>query len=366
MSKLEKFLKESALSPEAKVLITEAWNEEKQDLVATIRDEMTTRFDADKQSIVEGLDKMAQLVINEEMSKVYEEKRKLVEDRAVLRSNLGKFQEFSNGILAQEVGQLRSDRLALGESLKKFHQFGTQIIAEELKDFHAEKQALVETRVKIMAEGRKKLHEAQQSWIKSTTARAAEFIESQTRREFTTLRTQLDEANKNMFGRKLFEAFAAEFMSTQYSESKEIRKLSEAIKVREHALQETKAKLHESDALLIKTAQKVRIMEDKAARGAMLTKLMKPLTQEQRVVMESLLEKTPTAKLDEDFKKYLKPVLNESTRRTAPVTKAQPLVESKSTDVTGNRKNTLLESEQQDPNFMQDLENMAKFAGIRK
>ena len=62
MSKLEKFLKESALSPEAKALITEAWNEEKQDLVATIRDEMTTRFEADKQSIVEGLDKMAQLV----------------------------------------------------------------------------------------------------------------------------------------------------------------------------------------------------------------------------------------------------------------------------------------------------------------
>lgn len=366
MSKLEKFLKESTLSKEAKAVILEAWNEEKQDLVATVRDEMKQRFDADKASIVEGLNKMAQGVINEEMTKVYTEKRKLVEDRAVLRSNLGKFQEFSNGVLAEEVSQLRADRIALGESLKKFARFGNQVIAEELKDFHNEKQALVETRVKIMAEGHKRLHEAQQTWIKSTSAKAAEFIELETRREFTTLRTQLDEANKNMFGRKLFEAFAAEFMSTQYSESKEIRKLSEAIATRDGALQKTKAKLVESANMLEKTAQRVRIMEDVAQRQATMSKLMKPLTQEQRVVMEGLLDKTPTMKLDEDFRKYLKPVLNESTRRSAPAPKARPLVESKQTEVTGNRKNTLLESEQQDTDFMSELENMAKFAGIRK
>lgn len=366
MSKLEKFLKESTLSKEAKAVILEAWNEEKQDLVAEIRDEMKTRFDTDKASIVEGLNTMAQQVINEEMSKVYDEKRKLVEDRAVLRSNLGKFQEFSNGVLAEEISQLRSDRIALGESLKKFAKFGNQIIAEELQEFHSEKQALVETRVKLMAEGRRKLHEAQQSWIKNASAQAAQFVETQTRKEFTQLRTQLDEANKNMFGRKLFEAFAAEFMSTQYSENKEIRKLSEAIKQRENALQDTKAKLVESAAQLEKTKQRVRIMEDVAQRKAKMSTLMKPLTQEQRVVMEGLLEKTPTTKLDEDFKKYLKPVLNESTRRTKPAAKAQPLQESHSKEVTGNRKNTLLESEQQDPDFMNELENMAKFAGIRK
>lgn len=366
MSKLEKFLKESTLSAEAKAVILEAWNEEKQDLVANVRDEMKQRFDADKASIVEGLNTMAQEVINEEMSKVYDEKRKLVEDRAVLRSNLGKFSEFSNGVLAKEIGQLRQDRIALGESLKKFAQFGNQVIAEELTEFHAEKQALVETRVKLMAEGKRKLHEAQQSWIKNTSAQAAKFVETQTRKEFTQLRTQLDEANRNMFGRKIFEAFATEFMSTQYNESKEIKKLSEAIKARESALQETKAQLAESSDELDKTQKRVRVMEDVYKRKELMSDLMKPLTQEQRVVMEGLLDKTPTARLDEDFKKYLKPVLNESTRRaTKPAAKTQPLNESRT--VTGNRKNTLLENEQQnDPEFMKELENMAKIAGIRK
>lgn len=367
MSKLETFLKESTLSADAKAMILEAWNEEKKDLAAEIRDEMKQRFDESKQSIVKGLGHMANEVINEEMQKVYDEKRKLMEDRAVVRSNLGKFQEFSNGVLAKEVSQLRSDRVSLGESLQKFAKFGNSVIAEEVAEYRNEKQQLVEMRVKLMAEGKQKLHEAQQSWIKRTSARAAEFVEAQTRQEFTQLRTQLDEANRNMFGRKIFEAFASEFMSTQYSEGKEIRKLAEAIKTREADLALAKEKLAESASKLEATEQRVRIMEDDTKRGKIMTDLTKPLTQEQRVVMEGLLEKTPTARLMEDFKKYLKPVLNESTRRSTKTASAptQQLAES-ATEVTGNRKSSLLESGSEDTGFLSELENMVKFAGIRK
>lgn len=368
MSKFEKFLKESALSQEAKDLMMEAWNEEKQDLVADIRDELTQRFNDDKTRIVEGLNVMAQEVISEEMSKVYTEKRRLAEDRAVLRSNLGKFSNFSNGVLAQEIGELRKDRASLGESLQKFAAFGNKVMAQELREFHEEKRSLVEAKVKLMAEGRRRIDEAQSAWIKRASAQAAKFVETNTRKEFTQLRTQLDEANKNMFGRKIFESFAAEFMATQYSESKEINKLAEALKTREGALQDAKVKLAESKERLEATTRKVRIMEDAKQRGAIMSNLMKPLTQEQRVVMEGLLEKTPTTKLDEDFKKYLKPVLNESgtpARRNPAPAKAKPLNESHSKAVTGNRKNTLLESAEDD-GFSAELEKIANFAGIRK
>lgn len=368
MPKLEQFLKESSLSDDAKALINEAWNDEKREMAAIIRDEMKQRFDADKAAIVEGLNSMAQEVIKEEMSKVYDEKRKLAEDRAVLRSNLGKFQDFSNGVLAQEIGELRKDRLALGESLKKFAEFGNKIIAEEVQEYHAEKRALVEAKVKLMAEGRKKLHEAQQSWIKRASANAAKFIEEQTRNEFTQLRTQLDEANKNMFGRKLFEAFASEFMTSHYSESKELRKLAEALKAREAALNESTQKLDESKQRLEQVTRKVRIMEDQQKRDQVLSQLMKPLTAEQRMVMESLLDKTPTEKLTEDFNKYLKPVLNESgkpARKAVPQSKQRGALTESQKEITGNRA-PLVESAQEDDEFASELDNLAKIAGIRK
>lgn len=366
MSKLEQFLKESSLSDDAKALILEAWNDEKRDMVAVIRDEMKQRFEADKAAIVEGLNTMAQAVISEEMTKVYDEKRKLVEDRAVLRTNLSKFSDFSNGVLAQEIGELRKDRLALGESLKKFAEFSNGIIAEEVKEYHAEKRALVETRVRLMAEGRKKLHEAQAEWIKRTSAGAAKFIEEQTRNEFTQLRTQLDEANKNMFGRKLFEAFASEFMSSHYSESKELRKLAESVKAREAQLNTASQKLAESNDRLNAVTKKLRIMEDTQQRGSVLSQLMKPLTAEQRMVMESLLEKTPTEKLSEDFNKYLKPVLNESGKPARkPAQRATtPLNESAVKEVTGNR--TMISEGVEEDSFNAELEKLAQIAGIRK
>ncbi len=366
MSKLEKFLKESNLSQDAKDLILEAWNDEKKDLAADIRDEMKARFEDSKTQVVEGMNKMVQEIINEEMQKVYDEKRKLMEDRAVVRSNLRKFQEFSNTVLAEELTQLQSDRKALGESLAKFAQFSNGVIAEELKEYHKEKQELVEMKVKLMAEGKKKLHEAQQSWIKRTSERAAQFVEEQTRAEFTQLRTQLDEANKNMFGRKIFEAVYEEFMTTQFNEHKEIKQLTNAILEREQELTESRRNLEATTSKLAETQKQVRIMEDTNKRNDIMAELTKPLTKEQRTVMEGLLEKTPTELLAEDFKKYLKPVLNESTRRGAtPAPSKQNLSESHK-DVTGDRKAVIMEDTAEDPDFLSDLEKMEKIAGIRK
>lgn len=364
MSKFEKFLKESSLSEDAKALILEAWEEEKRDMVAGIRDEMKQRVTADRAAIVEGLNKMAQEVIQEGMSQLNAEKQKLVEDRAVIRANLAKFQDFSNGVLATEIGELRQDRIALGESLRKFSQFSNGIIAEEIKEFQKEKQALVETRVKLMAEGRRKLHEAQANWIKHASKSAAKFVEERTRHEFTQLHEQLNEANRNMFGRKIFEAFAAEFMGTQYSESKEIRKLSESIKEKDTLLSLSREKLVEFETKINANERKIRIMEDQKVRSDVIGRLTKPLTHEQRVVMESLLEKTPTEKLNEDFNKYLKPVLNESSVKRAPVKAKAPLVESQK-EVTGDRP-VINESVAEDDIFNAELDNLAKIAGIRR
>lgn len=228
MSKLEQLLKESNLPTEFQSVIVEAWNEEKQELAAEIRDEMKTRFEQDRTAIVEGLNVMAQEVINEEMAKVYNEKQKLVEDRAAMRANLSKFSDFSNGVLAQEITELREDRASLQEGVRKFAEFSNKIIAEELVEFQQDKQELLETRVKLITEGKQKIDEAKRQFVAKASVNAAKFIEEQTRKEFTQLRGQLQEAQKNMFGRKLFEAFAAEFMATQYNENSEFRKILES------------------------------------------------------------------------------------------------------------------------------------------
>lgn len=371
MSKLDKFLKESSLSDEAKQLIQEAWNEEKQAVAAEMREEMKGRYQEDLARLTEGLDKMVTGLIAEEMGAVYNEKAKLVEDRVTLRKTLANFGNFANGVLAEEVKQMRNETKLIKESLDKFAGFSNRILAEELKDFHQDKRQLVETRVKLIAEGSQKINEARQSVIKRITETSAQYIAETTHNNLKELKTELREARQNMFGRKIFEAFANEFYSNQYKENSILRSLTESIKQKEKEVIEFKEKLQESQAKAEAAQKKMRIMEDTHARSAIISELVKPLTVQQKQIMESLLQATPTEKLKDDFTKYHKSVLkgtiNESaakTSRPAVNTKAKStLTEGKV--VTGNREGIIKESEL-DSDDLDFLKSLERNAGIHK
>jgi len=371
MSKLDKFLNESSLSDEAKQLIQEAWNEEKQAVAAEMREEMKGRYQEDLAKLTEGLDKMVTQVISEEMNAVYDEKAKLVEDRVTLRKTLGNFGAFANGVLAEEVKQMRNERKLVKESLDKFAGFSNRILAEELKDFHQEKRQLVETRVKLIAQGAQQINEAKQRVINRITETSAQYIAETTHNNLKELKTELREARQNMFGRKIFEAFANEFYNNQYKENSILRSLNESIKQKESEVISMKMKLQESETKVEEANTKMRIMEDTQARTAIISELVKPLTVQQKQIMESLLQATPTDKLDADFRKYHKSVLkgtiNESAAKTSrPAVNTQAkntLTEGKV--VTGNRDGILKESEL-DSDDLDFLKSLERNAGIHK
>lgn len=371
MSKLDKFLKESSLSDEAKQLIQEAWNEEKQAVAAEMREEMKGRYQEDLAKLTEGLDKMVTQVISEEMTAVYDEKAKLVEDRVTLRKTLGNFGSFANSVLAEEVKQMRNERKLVKESLDKFAGFSNRILAEELKDFHKEKRQLVETRVKLIAEGAKQINEAKQRVINRITETSAQYIAETTHNNLKELKTELREARQNMFGRKIFEAFANEFYSNQYKENSILRSLNESIKQKESEVIDMKMKLQESQTEAEAAKRKMRIMEDTQARSAIISELVKPLTVQQKQIMESLLQATPTEKLKDDFSKYHKSVLKGTINESAAKT-SRPAVntQAKSTltegiVVTGNRDGILKESEL-DSDDLDFLKSLERNAGIHK
>ncbi|AQW88779.1 putative scaffolding protein [Erwinia phage pEa_SNUABM_50] len=372
MSKLDKFLNESSLSDEAKKLIQEAWNEEKANVAAEMREEMKGRYQEDLARLTEGLDKMMAEVISEQMSDVYAEKRKLVEDRVKLRKTLGNFSDFANTVLAEEVKSMRQERKHINESLNKFMGFSNHILAEELKDFHDEKRQLVESRVKLIAEGSKQIAEARANFIKRTAESAATYIAETTEKNLTALKGELVEAKQNMFGRKIFEAFANEFYSKQYNESSILRELNESIKSKEDEAMASKVALQEAQNKAIAAERKIRIMEDKHARTAIIAELTKPLTSQQKQIMESLLTATPTEKLKEDFSKYHKSVLKGTVNESA-ANHSRPAVNTKAKNtltegkvVTGNRESNFIKNEELDADDLNFLNEISQLSGINK
>lgn len=372
MSKLEQFLNESSLSDEAKNLIREAWNEEKADVAAEMREEMKTRYQEDLANLTEGLNHLITEIISEEMTSVYEEKNKLVEDRVKLRKSIGNFSEFANSVLAEEVKSMRKESKHIQESLNKFMGFSNRILAEELKDFHDEKRQLVETRIKLMTEGSKRIAEARANVIQRTAESAAKYITETTEKNLTIVRNDLLEAKQNKFGRKIFEAFANEFYNAQYNENSEMRKLNESMKKKENDVMKTKLQLQEALNKIEQVEKKMSIMEDVNARNAILAQLTKPLTNQQKQIMESLLSASPTEKLKDDFNKYHKSVLKGTVTESA-ANNSRPAVNKKATStlteskvITGNRESTFMKNDDLDTEDLAFLDEISKNAGITK
>lgn len=370
MSKMEKFLKESNLSAEARKLIEEAWEEEKSAIAADIREDMKSRYKDDIAQVVEGLNTLVQTIITENMSDLYAEKRKLSEDRVRVRQSLTNFSSFANGIMAEEIKQMRSETSLMNESVARFVGFSQKVLAEELHEFHSDKRQLVEARVKLIAEGTRQINEAKQRFIKTASESAATFIAENTAKNMNELRSNIMEAKQNRFGRKLFETFAAEFMATQFNENAVLKNLNEALARKDNEVHTVTAALHEARTVSTEIQRKMNIMEDNATRSRVIAELTKPLTDTQKKIMESLLERSMTEHLAEDFKKYHKAVLKESNSKSTqsfnkPSRNDSVLNETNSREVTGNRPaKTVTESELSDDD-KSILSGIMKNAGIR-
>ena len=157
-----------------------------------------------------------------------------------------------------------------------------------------------------------------------------------------------------MFGRKLFETFAAEFMGSHLAEGTHISKLSKELSDVKSQLDESQKEIADREAKIEEANTKVAKINESREREAVMTELMSPLSKDKRELMNNLLESVSTSKLKAQFNKYLPTVLNESS----PV-KSQKLTESQKTEITGNKADT-----NQETDSKAEIINLKKLAGI--
>lgn len=152
------------------------------------------------------------------------------------------------------------------------------------------------------------------------------FLEQRVDAEFDELKEDITEVKKLEIGRKMLEAFGAEYKKLHREDaSKTERDLAEAL----DKLNDAQKRLADID--------RQRVAE---ARQTKLDELLAPLTGTTREQMKLILTNVSTEKLDEAYKVYLARVLKESTV-AAPSATAKPAAQAKaplteSKVVTGN------------------------------
>ena len=337
---LKPLLDSDLINEETRAEITEAWDsklEEARESVRTeLREEFAQKYEHDKKSMVEAIDRMVTESLETEMAEMKEEKAKLAEDRVnqvnKMKESAEKFNNFMVTKLAEEIKDLRSDRKVQTETVEKLEQFVVKALAEEIKEFAQDKQDVVETKVKLVAEARAKLEELKTKFVTESSEKMTNAVAKHLKAELSQLQEDIKVARENSFGRKIFETFASEFAGTHLNENAEIRKLMSSIEQKDQQLEEATEKLNETKKLVESKEKEVRVIKESNERTAKLDELLSPLNDEKAEVMRNLLESVQTKKLDNTFNKYLPAVLNENVVKSKKATLTESVKE-----VTGDK-----------------------------
>lgn len=363
MADITEIFGSETLSEELKTQVQEAWenklSEAREDISAELREEFAQRYENDKSQIVEAMDNMLSDALKKEISEFAEDKKAVVEERVAYKKAVGEHSNmlstFVSDTLVKEVKELREDRNALKGQFTKLENFVVRQLSKELTEFAQDKKDLVEKKVQLVAEGRKLIEDTKSAFIKRAAGLVENTVDSTLKNEIKTLKDDIKVAKENNFGRKVFEAFAGEYMSSYLSEGGEISKLQQLLANEKDASAklEEALKSKEDD---IKTAQtKLKITEDKMARANVLAELVSPLSKDKRQVMVELLESVQTANLKKQFEKYLPAVLNETV---APKGDDSSMI----TEHTGDRENV---NNIDDNNTNSDIVHIKRLAGLR-
>ena len=298
--------------------ISEAWEtkltEAREQVRAELREEFAQRYQHDKDVMVEALDKMVTESLSAELQEFAVEKQALAEDRVKFKMHMNESAQKFNGFLvsklAEEIKELRTDRKVYENSISKLEKFVIRALAEEIQEFEQDKQAVVETKVRLVAGAKQKLGELQQQFIARSANLVKESVAQKLESELTQLNEDIHMARENMFGRRLFEAFASEFAVTHLNENKEIAKLRGMVAEQNQKLKKAIAVVEQKNIVVESKDKEIRIIKESADRKQTMVTLLKPLNKEKAAVMSELLESVQTDKLQSAFEKYLPAVLN--------------------------------------------------------
>lgn len=365
---IDKILGSEVLSEDVKSSITEAWNtklsEAREQITAELREEFANRYEDDKSKIVEAMDSKLSDTIKAELTEFAQDKNKLAEDRVAYKKAIGShakvLEKFVMDVLKKEITELREDREAQKTNFGKLEGFVLGQLTKELNEFHEDRRSLVEQKVKMVKEGKKVIEEAKGAFVKNAAKKVEKIMAESIRGELTTLKEDIQIAKENDFGRKIFETFAAEFMTSTLSEGTEVSRLSRKISSLSKKLAESEQTITEKDKAIMEASRKAAIASDLADRKSIMSEMMSPLNGDQKQLMSALLEGVKTNKLRVAYDKYLPNVLNEDTSKVGNKNKAQLTESTASKVITGDKAKA-----QPEVGESADIIEIKKLAGIR-
>ena len=356
---IQKLFESNVISGEIKESIESAWetriNENRQQVATQLREEFAQKYEHDKSTMVEAVDRMISEQLASEIGEFAEDRKQLAEMKVKYARKLSEstdvMKKFVTRQLASEVKELHEDQMQMVGKFGHLEQFVVEALAQEITEFYKDKQEMTEMKVKLLREGRKEIQKVKEQFVQRASVMVENVVKTGLRSEITALKEDIEAARRSEFGRKLFEAYAAEYQTSYLNEKSETAKLLKVIDTKDSAMQEAAKAVIKAEKIIESKQAEIRALKESQERKAIISELLAPLNTEQRSIMNELMESVKTSKLNESFEKYLPAVV----AGKAPQ-KRKALVEAK--EITGNKVSNNTRSSEADTNII-DIRRLA-------
>lgn len=363
---IKPLLDSDLVNEETRSAIAEQWeakmNETRVQVTAELREEFAQRYEHDKSTMVEALDRMVTEGLTTELEQIAEERKAISEDRAKFVAKMqeasGTFDSFLVKTLSEEIKELHNERAQQQELVSKLESFVTSQLSEEISEFQKDRQDVVETKVRLVKEAREQFTNLKEKFVKNTSKAVNEAVTGYLKGEMTQLKEDIQIAKENSFGRKIFETFATEFSSSHLNENQKIKELEAAVQAATEEVAKINESLEEKSKIVESKEQEIALINESVERKETLNTLLKPLNKDKAAIMTDLLESVQTAKLQNAFDRYLPAVLD--GKSMIKESKKSVIKESRS-EVTGNKEQKTVQVEEGNDNIV----DIRKLAGLK-
>lgn len=379
---LQNLLESDALDENLKASLKKEWETKLEESRVAVREEVENdvraefarRFENDRGKMVEAMDKFMSEAIEKELREFNEDRKEVFAARAKLAKQLRENNEehatkmsstskaLEGFVLAKVKDELKEfmiDKKDLVEARKadkqlledkqaamdtvtagrinSLEKFIVKKLSEEIGEFETDKKELIEQKVRMAREAKNKLDETRKNFVKRSASLVESTLKDTLTKEFTEMREDIRTARENHFGRKMFEAFAAEYMTSYLSEGSEVKKLQ--VKLDESKRQTSTAitKLEEQQSVIGKLNTTLISEKDRIKRDKLMTEMLSTLGRDNKAVMEEILSNVKTERLREAFNRHLPAVLNESKRGDSKVRSLNESATQTKSVATGDR-----------------------------
>ena len=181
---LKTLFENDVVSSEIKAEIEEAWNskiqENKMQATAELREEFATKYEHDKETMVEAIDNMLSERLQEEIAEFADDRKQLAEAKAkyavAQRENANLLKGFVAEQLVNEIKDLHEDKKVMADNYAKLEEFIVDALANEISEFQEDKKDLAETKVRLVREAKNHFAKVKKNFIERSATAVSEMV----------------------------------------------------------------------------------------------------------------------------------------------------------------------------------------------